>query len=123
MSAEIYAEVERALKKFPKWPTDPIHAAAVVAEESGELVKAALESTYEPWKGSKENLRAEAVQTAAMCIRFIRSLDQYEFYHDKLHVQRVSCAACDRGDYQIGHAIGCPNADQQPTEPIISEEG
>lgn len=29
-------ELESAKKKFPEWPTDKIHAAAIVAEECGE---------------------------------------------------------------------------------------
>ena len=39
---EILTELNRARTKFPTWPGDPIHAAAVVAEESGELVQASL---------------------------------------------------------------------------------
>ncbi len=74
---EIQAEVERATRKFPTWPTDPIHAAAVIAEECGELQKAVLEAVYEPHKGSRPNVRTEAVQTAAMCLRFIASLEIY----------------------------------------------
>jgi NTP pyrophosphatase (non-canonical NTP hydrolase) len=88
---DIKAESKRACKKFPHWPTDPIHAAAVIAEECGELQKAVLEAVYEPHKGSRPNIRTEAIQTAAMCIRFIRSLDaeQYEWFHAIRHNQEV----------------------------------
>jgi hypothetical protein len=75
--AEIVAEVERATRKFPTWPTDAIHAAAVVAEEVGELQKSVLEAIYEPHKGSRASVRTEAVQAAAMCLRFLASLDLY----------------------------------------------
>ena len=85
--SEIAAEVERATRKFPRWPTDPIHAAAVIAEECGELQKATLEAVYEPHKGSRPNIRTEAVQTAAMCLRFIASMDEYEWFHAKQHPQ------------------------------------
>jgi len=95
IDSEVHAEIQRAIKKFPMWPTDPIQAASVVAEEAGELVKSANESVYETWKASRDNLRTEAIHTAAMCHRFIMSLDakQYEFYHDKQHTQCLPCAA------------------------------
>ena len=35
----ITAELARAVKKFPTWPTDPLHALAVLGEEFGELTK------------------------------------------------------------------------------------
>jgi NTP pyrophosphatase (non-canonical NTP hydrolase) len=84
---EIQEEVERAMRKFPQWPTDPIHAAAVIAEECGELQKATLEAVYEPHKVSRPNIRTEAVQTAAMCLRFLASLDEYEWFRSKQHQQ------------------------------------
>ena len=84
---EIQDEVERAMRKFPRWPTDPIHAAAVIAEECGELQKAVLEAVYEPHKGSRPNIRTEAVQTAAMCLRVLASLDAYEWFHADQHTQ------------------------------------
>ena len=86
---EIRLEIERARKKFPRWPNCPIHAASVVVEEAGELAKEANQCVYEPAKGSRENLRAEAIQTAAMCVRFIQSLDakEYEFFHSNWHDQ------------------------------------
>ncbi|GAG36925.1 unnamed protein product [marine sediment metagenome] len=61
--------VDRAEKKFPTFPTDVIHAAAIVAEEQGELMKAALQVTYE--NGSWRELRAEAIETAAMALRLL----------------------------------------------------
>lgn len=86
---DILAELSRAIEKFPTWPTDPIHAVAVIAEEVGELQKSVLESVYEPYKGSREEIRAEAVQAAAMLIRFLYSFDgkRYEYYRSKQHEQ------------------------------------
>ena len=34
---DVQAELKRAATKFPTWPTDPIHALAVLGEEYGEL--------------------------------------------------------------------------------------
>ena len=92
----VLAEVQRAMRKFPRWPTDPIHAAAVIAEECGELQKAVLEAVYEPHKGSRPNIRAEAVQTAAMCLRFLASLDVYEWHRADQHQQNkvISDLSC-----------------------------
>ena len=83
----ILAEVERATRKFPTWPTDPLHALAVLGEEFGELTKAVLQLTYEPHKTSAEEVRAEAIQTAAMSLRFLASLDTYEYRRGEQHKQ------------------------------------
>ena len=66
---KFHAEMKRAERKHPGWPTDPVHAAAVLQEEAGELVQAALQFTYEG--GSAEHMREEAVQVGAMALRFL----------------------------------------------------
>lgn len=78
-------EVERASQKFPHWPTDPLHALAVLGEEFGELTKATLQMTYESHKTDMVELRSEAVQTAAMALRFLASLDAYTFQRSAQH--------------------------------------
>ena len=80
-------ELEKAVAKFPTWPTDPIHALAVLGEEYGELNKEVLQLTYEPHKTDFKNLKKEAIQTAAMAIRFLASLRQYEFIEGPQHSQ------------------------------------
>ena len=80
-------ELSRALQKFPTWPTDPLHAMGVVAEEVGELAKEVLQLVYEPHKSSQEAVRAEAIQAAAMLLRFIASLDVYEYRQGEQHQQ------------------------------------
>lgn len=67
--AMILAELRRAERKFPTWPTDPVHASAIVAEEAGELVRAANQATFE--SGDPQDMLTEAVQTAAMGLRFV----------------------------------------------------
>ena len=68
----IAAEVLRAELKRPGWPDDLIHASAIVAEESGELVKACLQHRYE--NKPIENVRTEAIHTAATCVRLLLAL-------------------------------------------------
>ena len=71
---EIQSELDRARAKFPAWPDDKIHAAAILGEEAGELLQAALDYTYT--NGEFERMREEAVQCGAMAIRFLLNLDK-----------------------------------------------
>lgn len=86
---EVGAEIARAIAKFPEWPTDPLHAFAIVSEEFGECQKEVLQMTYEPHKSSREAVRKEAVQLAAMAIRFLVSLDRYEYTPRAQHAQQL----------------------------------
>lgn len=97
---QITAEVARATVKFPTWPNDPLHALAVLGEEFGELTKAMLQHTYEPNKGvTQQDIRAEAIQTAAMALRLAMSLDSYEYRRSEQHKQS------NEGDRFIGRYV------------------
>lgn len=72
---EFRDELMNAERKFPGFPIDPIHAAAILQEEAGELVQAALQFTYE--NGSYIAMRKEAVQVGAMALRFLLHMDNY----------------------------------------------
>ena len=78
---DIADELCRAIKKWPGWPTDPIHAAAIVSEESGELVRAANRFTYEG--ADLSEMKKEAVQVGAMAMRFLAGLEEYERQRSK----------------------------------------
>lgn len=95
ISEQVLAEVIRAVKKFPAWPTDPLHAVAVLGEEFGELTKATLQTVYEPHKSGPDDVRMEAIQTAAMALRFIASLDQYFYAQGEQHAQPVDAIMGD----------------------------
>lgn len=71
---EILEELRKAATKFPSWPTDPFHALAIVGEEFGELQQSFLKANYE---GADEADRKEAIQLAAMAIRFLMHWDDY----------------------------------------------
>ena len=84
---EVAIEMSKAVAKFPKWPTDPLHAIAILGGEYGELNKAVLQNTYEPHKTSVDEIRMEAIQTAAMAIRFLMSLETYKYNEAEQHKQ------------------------------------
>jgi len=65
----IAMELQKATEMHPNWPTDKIHAAAIVGEESGELIRAAIQ--YQLEKGKYYEMHNEAIQTGAMSIRFL----------------------------------------------------
>ena len=93
-------ELSRASRKFPTWPTDPLHAMGVVNEEVGELSKAVLQAVYEPEKNPKGAVEKEALQAAAMLLRFLASLDRYTFRGAPQHVQDIKNESPDC----LGHA-------------------
>lgn len=77
-------EMKGAEEKHPYWPTeeanydgqaypkgDFLHAAAIVAEESGELIKAAVQFAHEG--GQYYAMHTECIQTGAMCLRFLNN--------------------------------------------------
>lgn len=65
----IEKEVVRARKVNGRLPSDLVYRAAIVAEEAGELVKAALQHRYEG--GKIERIQKEALHTAATCVRVL----------------------------------------------------
>jgi len=65
-------ELSRAEKIHPGWPTDIVHAAAILSEESGEAVQAALNVYYH--SGDINEFRKELIHTGAMVIRCLKNL-------------------------------------------------
>ena len=61
-------EYRAAKKLYPHWPRDIVHAAGIVNEESGELMRAALQNYYGR-EAIEPEVITEAVQTAAMAMR------------------------------------------------------
>ncbi len=84
---EVTEELFRAKEKFPLWPDDPLHAIAVIGEEFGELTQATLQCAYEPDKSSLDDVRDEAIQCMAMLLRFMLSIDEYQFEKSEQHKQ------------------------------------
>lgn len=70
--AEILGELTRAEALHPQWPRDPVHQAAILVEEAGETMQAALDFYYHDKPLDK--IRMEAIQTGAMAIRLLLNL-------------------------------------------------
>ena len=83
----VRAEVAKATEKFPLWPTRIIDAGNVVAEGAGELSKACLQATYEKHKIADGDVQMEAIQTGAMAVRFLMSIDRYDCSEGPQHEQ------------------------------------
>lgn len=84
---DVLDEVMRAIRKFPTWPSDPLHAAAVVNEEVGEWNKACLQEVYETHKNNPGDTYKEALQACAMLMRWLASYDRYVWRHAIQHDQ------------------------------------
>lgn len=70
----IEEELKRARKIHPMWPgseskNDILKASAIVCEESGELIRAAVQ--YHGENGDVYSCFKEVIETAAMCFRFL----------------------------------------------------
>ena len=74
----VFRELGAAEVKHPGWPVDPVHAAAILGEEAGELLQAALDFTYQGGNFELGRMKKEAAQCAAMGIRFLMGFDRYE---------------------------------------------
>ena len=68
----ILSELKRAEEKHPGWPDDIVHAVAIMIEEAGEAMQAAIDCHYKG--GDIELLRIELAQVGAMAIRTIMHL-------------------------------------------------
>lgn len=68
----ILCELIRAENKWPIWPADLVYATAILAEESGEAIRAALNISV--GEASISDLRKELVQTGAMAVRCLINL-------------------------------------------------
>ncbi len=74
----IIVEMDRVKRLHPEWPNDIIHAAAIIVQETGELMKACLDLVY--FGGSERSVRNEVVSVAAMAERFMLYFPEYYEY-------------------------------------------
>lgn len=74
--SQISDELAAAEKKHPTWPTDIIHASAILNEEAGKLTQAAIDYHYH--NGSLEKVRSYAARAGAMAVRVLINLPYAE---------------------------------------------
>jgi hypothetical protein len=67
--AEVLKRLGEARQLHPTWPKDIIHQTAIMVEEAGESIQAAINAVYHD--GSRHDLNWEVMQTAAMCLRIL----------------------------------------------------
>lgn len=70
----ILIEHQRAVEKWPEWPTDIVHAAGILAGECGECLKAAnhlREGRTTDGRDSLLMVEVEAIQAGAMAVRLL----------------------------------------------------
>jgi hypothetical protein len=81
---KILTELQKAEEKFPGFPKDIIHCSAILAEECGEVSKAAIDYYY-GGPSKHEELRVEIAQAGALALRFlIRMLDSRYYPEQKV---------------------------------------
>lgn len=73
---ELESELSRAKEKHPVWSFDPVHGAAILAEETGSVLKAALDFYY--GRGGSHKLKTELVHALAMAARFLLNFELSE---------------------------------------------
>lgn len=73
-TCSVVLELLQSVKKFPDWPTHPIHQAAEVADEAGELTRAALKVVH--GRGDRAEMERVAIHTGATALRFIMAYRQ-----------------------------------------------
>ena len=71
---DMLIELIRAENLHPVWPADVVHQVAILNEEAGEAMRAALRSYYNEG-GTVEQVRTELIQTGAMAIRALINLE------------------------------------------------
>jgi hypothetical protein len=77
VARSVAREVARAQELHPDWPADPVYQAAIVGEEAGELLQAALDCKYKRCKpcshatGEFCPVKREAIHVAATAVRVL----------------------------------------------------
>jgi len=72
----VAVELARAEKLHPIWPADLFRQNSVLQEEASEVTKAVNDHEYK--NAPLEDIKTEVIQTAAMCIRFLKAIEKME---------------------------------------------
>lgn len=74
---DIHQEYCRACKKHPKWPKNVVEALAIIAEESGEAIKAGNEYHHDEG-GTFEEIEKEVIQMISTGFRFLINKENHK---------------------------------------------
>ena len=83
-AADVQRELAQARWKFGWWPQNPVEAAAIVNEEAGEVVKGINNWHHGHGDDTPEEIYKEAVQAAAMLVRFVTETPLFRNMWDDL---------------------------------------
>lgn len=75
--SRMLGELEYAEKKHTGFPTDYIHASAILNEEAGKLTQACIDAEYAAIPGDEaaiDRMEKYALRVGAMALRFYNSL-------------------------------------------------
>ena len=77
--ADVLLKLDEMKVKYPEWPSNPLYAASMIGKEYSQLIAdvlcLVLKSDYSKISDVKEN----AIQTAAVCLRFLLNINSYQF--------------------------------------------
>ncbi|WP_140918678.1 Lar family restriction alleviation protein [Limnobaculum xujianqingii] len=73
---ELKAELHRAVEAQSFWPTDAIHASAILNDITGGLTQASLDFHF--YAAPRALMRSDAIQVGAMALRFLLNIDSYK---------------------------------------------
>jgi predicted RecB family endonuclease len=76
--AAVQAELAKARARYPWWPSDMVHAAAIANEEGSEVVKAVNNLFWSHGTDTLEDIQKEAIQAIAMYVRFLTETPDVE---------------------------------------------
>lgn len=76
----VNVEQEKAEAKHQGWPTDAVHASAILNEEAGKLTQACIDYHYghTPAEEAYERMAIMTLRVAAMSMRFWSALHEYK---------------------------------------------
>lgn len=92
----VVEELDRAEKKWPYFPVDPLHACAIIVEEVGEMVREANRMVYEADdEGTIDtrcaDMKQEAIQSIVTLFRLLAVLPQIREYQRSRVKQSKTC--------------------------------
>lgn len=90
LSQSLLDVIEERIRQDKKWGEqnhNPYIYLAILVEEVGELAQAVLQTQFGGDKGGWDNVRKEAIHTAAVSLALLECLDREKWVDDDVHLQ------------------------------------